>query len=455
MQTYDLIVVGAGPAGLLAALAARRAGLLVALLERKPSIDTLDRLCGQTLVSVNDYYFNDLVYYNNSTRSIGFVKSGISIPYTGPVQPCYAWHIYSPDGVRVAFGMPEKTRPLGSNGAVGIAIDKAALFASLREHAQALGVAIFTGMDVTEVITDASSVTVTASETTFTGAYLIAADGTNSRIARVCGFNTDRTFYCYLLSSGGYFRGLRLPEPDILISSIAYTKPAPGFMFIFPRPHHNEHTVAFLTLDPRTDLAAVARYFMQDNPLFAGWFKEASMLRSLASSQHILSPVINPYRNRVLLAGDAGSCQELENTGAMLSGWKAGCAVAAAVYEQHKGIAEQAIADYIRWWQEIYIKACPHETYMMNFVLPYIVDTEADLDYLFSIIESPLPPCWNPYAAIAHLGSRLHHIMPRIAAERPALAQKLGRMSLPLSEIIRETTKACGQDVMATGHGKK
>jgi len=242
---------------------------------------------------------------------------------------------------------------------------------------------------------------------------------------------------------------LRLPEPDILISGIAYTKPAPGFMFIFPRPYERQHTVAFLTLDPRTDLAAVARYFMQDTALFAAWFKGSRQLNRLGSAQAVFAPVHEPCRNRVLLAGDAGSCQELENTGAMLSGWKAGCAAAAALREERSGIAGRSLSDYTQWWRTTYIAACPHETYMMNFTLPYIVDTEEEFSYVCSLARDPLPPCWNPYAAIGHLGGMVQRLMPRIAAERPALAQKMSRMALPLAEILRETTGACRKEVLS------
>lgn len=446
MQTYDLIVVGAGPAGLLAALAAGRSGLRVALLDRKSDPARLDRLCGQTLVSVNDYYFNDLAYYNRRLGRIGFAKSGISFTYTGPAQNCYAWHIYSPSGDSIKFGIPETTRRRGDDGAVGIAIDKNILFRCLLDEVHAAGVDVLPGRDVTEVTTTSSDVRAVAGDETLSASYLIAADGTNSRIARLCGFNTRRTFYCYLLSSGGYMSGLCVPEPDVLISSITYAAPMPGFMFIFPRPYPGQHTVAFLTLDPRTDLAAVAGYFMKENPFFASWFKGARQESRLGSAQYIYSPVLEPYRNRVLLAGDAGSCQELENTGAMLSGWRAGCAVAAAVREDRIGIASQGIAEYLQWWRETYITACPHETYMMNFTLPYVVDTEEDLNCLFRLLPSPLPPCWNPYTAIGHLGKQLQALMPDLAAQHPSLARKLGRISLPLAELIRETTKACARE---------
>ncbi len=63
-----------------------------------------------------------------------------------------------------------------------------------------------------------------------------------------------RTFYCYLLAKGFVMRGLKLPEPDILISGITYKTAAPGFMFIFPRPQEGEHMVTFLALEPTADL---------------------------------------------------------------------------------------------------------------------------------------------------------------------------------------------------------
>ena len=69
MKKYDLIVVGAGPSGLLAAKAAGTAGLEVALIDRKSDLTRLERLCGQTIVSMNDYYFDDLAFYNpNPTK---------------------------------------------------------------------------------------------------------------------------------------------------------------------------------------------------------------------------------------------------------------------------------------------------------------------------------------------------------------------------------------------------
>jgi hypothetical protein len=239
-------------------------------------------------------------------------------------------------------------------------------------------------------------------------------------------------------------QGLKLPHADILISSITYATAAPGFMFIFPRPQEGEHLAVFLALEPTADLDKVAASFMRESPFFSPWFANARQLGQLASAQYIYSPVVEPCRGSMLLAGDAGACQELENSGAMICGWRAGLAAAAAVREEAAGIAPQALAEYGRWWKTTYIDTCPHDAYLMNFALPYVLDTEEDLNVLFSLIQEPLAPCWNPYAAVGHIGALMQKLAPGLQARRPGLLQKIGRMQLPMTEVLARATKACG-----------
>jgi hypothetical protein len=262
-------------------------------------------------------------------------------------------------------------------------------------------------------------------------------------MARAAGMNEGRTFYCFLLAKGFLMQGLKLPHDDILISGITYTTAAPGFMFIFPRPQEGEHMVTFLALEPTANLDAVAASFMRESPVFSPWFAGAMQLGQLASAQHVYSPVVKPCQGRMLLAGDAGSCQELENSGAMICGWRAGLAAAAAVREEAAGLAPRALDEYGQWWKTTYLEKCPHDAYLMNFALPYVLDTEADLNFLFSLIQEPLAPCWNPYAAIGHIGGLMQRLAPEIQARRPELLQKLGRMQLPMTEVLARATKAC------------
>ena len=171
--------------------------------------------------------------------------------------------------------------------------------------------------------------------------------------------------------------------------------------------------------------------------------KNAEPSTQLTSAQYIFTPISEPYKNRILLAGDTGSTQELENSGAMISGWKAGNAIATALREEGIGLESQGISDYIHWWKTTYIEGCRHEDYLMNFALPYVIDKEEELNYIFSLIKEPLPPCWNPYAAIQHLGQLVQGLIPTIQKERPEILPKLGKMATPMTEILEPTTRAC------------
>ena len=65
---FDVVIIGAGPAGLVAAKAIGENGFEVALLERKPNITVLNRACGQTLDSANEYLHHDLFRCNILTK---------------------------------------------------------------------------------------------------------------------------------------------------------------------------------------------------------------------------------------------------------------------------------------------------------------------------------------------------------------------------------------------------
>ena len=127
------------------------------------------------------------------------------------------------------------------------------------QEAVAAGVEVQPGIQVNGISTAPGGVTVSGSGKTFDARYAIAADGCNSGIAKMMGFNRDRVAYCYLFSKGWYMSNVAAPATDVLISSITYKTVAPGYMFIFPRPYGDDLTVVFLSLDPRVNLDEVAR----------------------------------------------------------------------------------------------------------------------------------------------------------------------------------------------------
>ena len=93
---------------------------------------------------------------------------------------------------------------------------------------------------------------------------------------------------------------------------------------------------------------------------------------SLPPWSDVYTPIIKPFKNNVLVMGDAASCQELECLGAMITGWKGGLAVAAALKEFQLGVAPRAIDDYCDWWLNTYIKMYDYQGYLEVFGVAYM-----------------------------------------------------------------------------------
>jgi len=439
-KKYDLIVVGAGPAGFLAAKAAGENGLDVALLEKKSDPTQLTRACAQSLVSTNEYYFGNLLRLNARDKRICFSSDGFSFKYDGGYRNLYNLVMYTPNGHKVEFGDYEERKKKGDDGTVGIAIDKELLFQSLLDEVKAYNVDVFPGINVQGVTTKADGVIAEGSGKSFEGKYLIAADGVNSRVAQVMGFNKDRAYYCNFCGISYYLSGVESVAPDQIIKSIAILKDGHGHLYLLPRPVEGEYNFSVVSVDPKTNLEAAAEYFVKE-AFCAPWFKKAKKLRAFSAACNCYSPVIEPYKDRVLLAGDVGSTQELEITGAMISGWKAGQAVATAVLEENLGLQVQGISQYLDWWKKAYINYYSHEDYMRGMALPYLLRTNEEIDYVFGLIQETLPACWNPYTGSKAMAQGMAKALPIIQKERPEIIQKLQRKELPVKEVLAEVTK--------------
>jgi len=440
VKKYDVIVVGAGPAGFLAAKAAGENGLDVALIEKKSDPTQLIRACGQSLISANEYFFRNLLRYNTRDKRICFSSDGFSFKYDGPCQNIYSLAAYTPNGHKIVHGDYEEQKKKGGNGRIGIIYDKEASFRCLLEEVKACGVDVFSGINVQTIITTADTVTAEGNGQSFEGRYLIAADGVNSQVAEVTGFNKDRYYYCNFIALHYYMSGLEFSKPDEVVLQWAYGKEGAFRCYIIPRPYEGEYNFAVITVDPRVNLEAAANYFMTEATV-APRFKNAKISKTFSAVCNCYSPIIEPYKDRVLVAGDVGATQEMEITGAMVSGWKAGQAISTAVQEENLGLEVTGIYRYIGWWKEAYIKDCPHELYMTGMSMPYILPTAEDINYVYSHITEPGAPCWNPYTASRSLRESMAKAIAIIQKERPDIYKKLERKSLPPKELLAEITK--------------
>jgi digeranylgeranylglycerophospholipid reductase len=438
-KLYDLIVVGAGPAGLLAAKAAAENGLTVALLERKKDPTKMTRACAQSLISMNEYYMGNLCNFNARDRRICFSSDGFSFGYSGPYRDAYNLEIRTPKDHPVEFGDYEVQRSKGIGGRVGVIFDKEILFQDLLGELESLSVDVISGVPVNNATAKADRVIVEGAGKSWEAAYVIAADGANSAVTGAIGLNREREYYCNIHAISHYLSNVQGLRPDQVVRTSAFAAGGAVRCYVLPRPYEGGYNMITISIDPRVDMKAAADYFMYQG-VSKQWLNQAKIERTFTAVASCFSTLEVPYLDRVLSVGDACATQELEITGAMMSGWKAGHAVATAVQENRVGMETSGITQYVDWWQAAFTKRYgTGEAYMKGNMFPYLVTSADDISYFYGLIKEPLPPTWNPYSSAT--GSAMSSVFTTLERDRPDLLAQMKRRSLPAREIIGEITK--------------
>jgi flavin-dependent dehydrogenase len=161
-MSYDAIIVGAAPAGSLAALVLARAGKRVALLDR--AAFPRAKVCGNCV--------------NPSTwtiwRRLGLAERFAALPHHASAG--FAIH---------CEGRPVYTHDFSAPGRGPRVVSRAALDDWLRREAERAGAEFFPETAVTGV--DAAAGIVATSRGDFRGALVLGADGRNSLVARLTG----------------------------------------------------------------------------------------------------------------------------------------------------------------------------------------------------------------------------------------------------------------------------
>jgi 3-(3-hydroxy-phenyl)propionate hydroxylase len=173
-DVLPIVVVGAGPVGLTAALAARHHGLPVVVIEAEPE-DRVRR--GSRAVFL----------YRDSLDLLEGVAPGVTTPL---IEQSYAW-----TQVRTTFRAKEmyvRKFPAAPPGKFGISVSQPAQERVLFERCVREGVEFRWGHPVTGVSTDADGVTIeTAGGDTLRAQYALAADGARSAMRSGLGIDLE------------------------------------------------------------------------------------------------------------------------------------------------------------------------------------------------------------------------------------------------------------------------
>ena len=434
-KRYDLVIVGAGPGGAMAARIAGENGLRTALIERKTDPAKISRGCAMMFAIESSYYFAERMYYNKTSKKMIFPVNGFTVDYDGPARNFYAWHFYAPDGkTRLAFGDYEENSKKGDQGRLSLVYDKGKLIEGLLNEAVNNGVDLFTGVNVDGIEKRGQSLRVTGGGESFESPFVIGADGINSRVASLMGFNKERTYYCPAPGITYYITGVTIPQSEAVILANCFKPNAsiPTLFWIIPSPYgDNEYWFNVTTVE---DFHYITR-----ESIFAHWFTRAKVNRTLSYVGNLWSPVPEPYRDNVLLVGDSAWFGEAEITGSMMCGWKAANAITVSLRDNKPD--REGVLNYISWWKKSFPEFDDYRNFLM--IIPFgLLFSEKELTYLFGLFKKPLPKNLNPFLVVRLVKKALEPMMPRIQEEMPAVAEKLKMLEIENIDKLLSDVKA-------------
>ena len=431
-KLYDLIVVGAGPAGLMAARTAAENGLSVALLERKTDIPKMRRLDGGA-IGINEYMFDQMVTFNPKAKRFCFPSAGFSIPYEGPYANVYGFQIYSPSGKRLFFGDWEKARKRGDEVRVGLTVDKEILLKGLLEECRKVDVEVFPGTNVSHIEKMGDSVKISANGKSFEGTFVIAADGVNSRIARILGFNKEREF------KGTEIYITWVIEGDIPVDpgSFNFIFTEKGIFSIYQEYKQGIYHLTTFSTNTQLDYHASLDYFMREDKTYSPWFTNAKKVGMINCVSNLLTPIKDPFRDNTLLIGDAAWIMEFSNMAAICTGWKAGNAVALAVADNN--LCREGLASYFEYWEKYFYGPRSEFDFGMGGGELHDYLTGEEMDYLVGLVKKPLPTTMNFFTFFSSLGTTYAELFPTIEQERPEVMEKLFKYRENMEEDCKKT----------------
>jgi len=355
--SYDLIIVGAGPGGCMAARKAARDGLRVLIVEKAKEAGTITRFCSRLLrLGSGGFSSNKPVTDIKMNRATCTVEIGppgehiihmntlpdeASIPYAGEFAPVFNESWVAPSGA--SFERDSHGRDVD-----GFVVDKEELLKGLLREAAAAGCEIRSGTKCIEIEDTDDGVRLKVKtytgEETLRARRAIVADGSFSPLIEQLGFNEGRgdgrgriKFMSFIFD--------RCDVPFKENRRLRCTQPSlhSGFLNFGPWPPGLWEISCSAPVANTVKLPDILKGFMT-NSAFSHWFGGATVVGKQACNMDLRRPVRDTARGNVICIGDNAAYAETAIKGALGCGYKAAEATTAALE------GKDGNAQYIEYW---------------------------------------------------------------------------------------------------------
>ncbi|MGI9343600.1 MAG: NAD(P)/FAD-dependent oxidoreductase [Gammaproteobacteria bacterium] len=368
-MTYDLIIVGAGPGGCMAARKAARDGLDVLVVEKRKEAGMVTRFCSRLLRLGDGGFASDKVVTDvdmvkaTCTIEVGapghhFVRlhgvpADASFPFTGELDPCFNESWIAPDGT--SFDRDANSRSID-----GFVVDKEAMLRDLLRDAVAAGCKIQSATKVIGIEDTGDDVRLKvkspAGEETLTARRAILADGSFSALAAQLGFDEGRgdgpgrlRFMSFILD--------RCNLPFTEMRRVRCTQPSlhRGFFNVGPWPPGLWEISCSAPVSSDVRLPQVLDKFLT-NSAFSDMFAGAKIVDRQGCSMDLRPPVREAARGNVICVGDNLAYAETAIKGAFGCGYMAAEATAASLQ------GRDGNAEYNDYWTRAFNFFSPQYT---------------------------------------------------------------------------------------------
>jgi digeranylgeranylglycerophospholipid reductase len=342
---YDVVVVGAGPAGSLAARAAAEGGATTLLVDHRPELGHPVQ-CGEFVPAPHE--LADLF----GCREL--ISRAFEIPPATVLRTTEWMACISPFGHVFRF-------PLA-----GCTVSRRAFDKALAVRAEGAGAELRFPLGVTGVHDD---VVETAGGGTFRAKVVVGADGPISTVGRSVGFAPRRELFRMITAT---VDGPLDDEIDVYFGRVA----PGGYAWRFPRAHDANVGLGVAKIPPGDSLPGLLDRFLARQHLGPARARTAWWVP-------LGPPPESLVRGRALFAGDAANLVMATNGGgiptAMLSGWLAG-AIAARHVREGASLTEYDVAwrsalftpleraARIQWWGERFARPDPLLALGMRYI---------------------------------------------------------------------------------------